>query len=145
MQMGRGGGAFQNDSVDISFAKMCFAKMKTDILKCISVDRAYVIIGIEETLKLAGTNIPLNTEPNTRKFYSICDGPCSFSSDYLFSFILQVLQKLSSVCSLRCNESASSQTLLCQAVNSVTMSVASRQQENNLLNMISIMLSVSIL
>ena len=29
---------------------MCFAKMKTDILKFISVDGAYVIIGIEETL-----------------------------------------------------------------------------------------------
>ncbi|KAJ7339444.1 hypothetical protein OS493_005842 [Desmophyllum pertusum] len=54
-----------------------------------------------------------------------------------------VLQKFPVLCALRCDESDSSRTLLCQALISVTVSVSSRQQENNLLNMVAIMLTSS--
>lgn len=47
------------------------------------------------------------------------------------------------MCSLRFNEASSSPTLLCQAIKSVALTVTSHQQENNLINMVSLMLFVS--
>ena len=47
------------------------------------------------------------------------------------------------MCSLRVNGASSSPTLLCQAIKSVALTVRSHQQETNLLNMVSLMLSVS--
>lgn len=56
-----------------------------------------------------------------------------------------MLQKFPALCQLSYDESDSSRTLLCQALISVTVSVSSRQQENNLLNLVAVMLTVSTL
>ncbi|KAK2553229.1 Gem-associated protein 4 [Acropora cervicornis] len=55
--------------------------------------------------------------------------------------ICSVLGRLPIVCSLRVNGTSSSPTLLCQAIKSVALTVRSHQQETNLLNMVSLMLS----
>ncbi|KAL9988358.1 hypothetical protein ACROYT_G002795 [Oculina patagonica] len=57
--------------------------------------------------------------------------------------ICSVLQKFPALCQLRYDESDSSKTLLCQALILVTVGVSSRQQENNLLNLVAVMLTTS--